>query len=78
MNVEVSGAGEWGRTTDRRRIGPEACLPAPAEGASPLACTLRRGHTPFGTPRSLVRLHMVECSNNELVRWRNLSLLEAK
>src|SRR5438034_8157882 len=44
------GAGEWDRTTDRRRVGPEACLPAPAEGASPLAFTPRREHTPFEPP----------------------------
>ena len=36
--------------SNRRRVGSEACLPAPAEGASPLACSPRRGHIPFGTP----------------------------
>ena len=43
--------------SNRRRVGLGACLPAPAEGASPLACSPRRGHIPFETPRLEVQLY---------------------
>lgn len=39
----------------------ETCLPAPAEGASPLAHSPRKGLTPFEIPLSWIQILLAVC-----------------
>ena len=45
------GAGEWDRTTDRRRVGPEACLSASYKGGQPPCTIPTKGAHPLRNPQ---------------------------